>query len=242
MVEQITFIIMFVWEQVIALVAVAAWLLLRSRWKIPVVILRYMGDKRRPTLLVTKARRTVWKGVKQLHIKGFKLPYRDFKSENYYPGQKGAQGALLLFEFQRGWLSPAIPKKTWDAMTDEQRGKLEEVFDYLENRATVKFEFNDDMFAHLKLQAIDDVDADYFLQQIERQADQYTGGLRDFLMKHGSSLALVVVAAIILVGYIVYLDKVPSISSQCISAGIDAAQNTFFKYANNTILGGVPLG
>jgi len=173
----------FLWEHFIALVTVAIILIMRNRWKIPVIVLRYTGDKRRPVVIITKARRESG----GLRIKGYKIAVRNYDSENYYPSAKGTLGALILWEFKRGWLTPSIPKKTLMKLSEEQRAQIETALAYLEEKSVVKFEFNEEMYAHLMLESIDDVDAEYFLTQLQRQAMQYTGGLKDFLMKHSTT-------------------------------------------------------
>lgn len=235
--------VLIVYEHLMILIAVAIAFYLNFRWKIPVVVLRYTGDKNRPTVLVTKARKVgvgVMQGIRKLVVKGYKLPVRDFNSKNYYPG-KTANGALILWEFKSGWLTPAIPKKVLMGLSDEEREKFAEAIAFFEKKQHVSFEFKEEMFNQLVLNAIDDVDAEYFLRQQQRQDAQYTGGLKDFLMKHGGSLALVLIATILLVGYIVYLDKVPSVSGQCIDAGVQAARNTWLSEIAKNFTG-VPLG
>lgn len=228
----------FIWEHVAALVVTAIVFYLKFRWKIPVVILRYTGDKRRPTMIVTKARNV---GNGRLLVKGYKLAVRNFKSENYYPSVRGAHGALLVWEFKRGWLTPVIPKKVLMKMSDDDRDAIETALSFLEQKSMVRFDFSEEMYAKLMTNAVDDVDAEFFLRQLERQGQQYVGGLRDFLMKHGGAIAMVIIAAIILTGYIIYLDKVPSISEQCIAGGVEAAKNTYLRNIASNI-SGVPLG
>jgi hypothetical protein len=233
-------VILFIWEHLIALVVTAIVIFLKFRWKIPVVILRYTGDKRRPTMIVTKARNA---GNGRLIVKGYKLPVRNFKSENYYPSAKGAHGALLVWEFKRGWLTPIIPKKVLMKLSEDDRVAIENALNFLQQKSMVKFEFNEELYAKLMVEAIDDVDAEFFLRQLERQGQQYTGGLRDFLMKHGGAIAIVIVSFVILTGYIIYLDKVPSLSGQCIEAGVSAAKSSWLsEAAKNFTSAGVPLG
>lgn len=232
-----------IFEHILALLIIAIVVLLRRRWNIPVVILRFTGDKRRPMLLITKARREGigWKsGLHRLIIKGFTMSMRDFHNNNYYPSVKNSRGALLLWEFKSGWLTPVIPKTMLKHIGEEDKRKLDQALQYFETKSTVKFDFNEDLYKSLMLEAIDDVDTEFFLREQQRQEAQYTGGIKDFLMKHGGAIAIVMVAAIILVGYIVYLDKVPSVAQQCITAGVDAAKSTYLqRFAN---ISGVPLG
>lgn len=231
--------VLIAFEHLALVGGVVIWLLFRSLWRYPVVILRYVGNKQRPTLIVTKARRTLRGGLK---VKGFKHHIKDFDNKDYYPSLKG-HGALLVWEFKPGWLVPTFPKKIRKQLSAEERELLDRAERALRSRGVVNFEFDKEKYERMVLQAIDSVDSEYFLDEMERQASQYTGGWRDFLTKNLPWIAFMTMCAFALIGYIVYLDKAPDIAGQCIDAGVDAARNTYLReLVNTTTQGQVPLG
>lgn len=242
MVSAIEFIL---YEHVAALGVTAIVLLLKFRWKIPVVILKFVGNKNRPTLVLTKARRVGvgWHhAVKRLVVKGYKHHFKDYKAEHYYPSQKG-QGALMLWEYKPGWLTPVIPKKVLRNLSEQDRALIEKYLSTFQEHSVVDFTYDVETYKKLIAESIDDVDSEYMLREQVRQDGQYSGGLKDFITKNGPWMALVMIAVILLVGYVIYLDKVPSVSGQCIQAGVEAAKNTYLRdLAMNASTGGVPLG
>lgn len=234
-----------VYEHLLALAAVALFMILKFRWKIPVVVLRFVGNKNRPTLFLSKARKVGvgWHGaIRRLIVKGYKHHLKDFKAEHYYPSIKGS-GALMLWEFAPGKLTPVIPKKVLRSLSQEEREVIEKYFATFQEHSVVDFRYDPDVYKQLVAEAIDDTDSEYLLREQIRQDSQYTGGFKDFITKNGPWMALVMIAVVALVGYIIYLDKVPSISGQCIDAGVEAARNTYLRdIAGNITTGGVPLG
>lgn len=197
------------------------------RWPIPVVILRFLGDKRRPQVLLTRGRRDMRTNVARLFVKGYKYSIRDFKSEYYYPAQKGKQGSLVLWEFRRGWLTPCVPSTK--ELAPEVLVDVEEKLRELSSKSVVDFEFDPKMYKELCLNAIDDTDNEWFLQQQTRIAQQYQGGWREFMSKYGGHMALLGIGVLVFAGFVVYLDQVPSITGQCIDAGVTAAKETYLS-------------
>lgn len=184
-------------------------------WNIPVTILRFTGDKRRPMVIHRKARKRTFKGVTQLRVKGYKNPIRDFLAENYWPSAKGKYGALVLWELEDGWLTPTIPRKV--KLSTEERRAVEEAITTLKKVGAVEFEYNPEMHHKLKLKIVDDVEAEYLVEQLAREDKQYTGGLFAFLDKYGVHLTFVLLGAFALVGFLVYLDKAPNLGAQCLA-------------------------
>lgn len=242
--EPMSLIMFFVWENLIVLSGVAIWIILKMRWKIPVVVLRYVGNKQRPTVIPTVARKTLVgpKGsVTRLIIKGFKHPFKDYRADHYYPSLKG-RGALILWEFKPGWLVPTIPKKIMAGFSEEEKKQIDSTLYMLRDRGVIDYQYNPDLYRKLMVESIDEVDSEYFLQNLARQDQQYSGTWRDFLTKNGAWISIIIIAALLLIGYIVYLDKVPSVTGQCIQSGVEAARNTYLRNVAGNITAGVPLG
>jgi hypothetical protein len=198
-------------------------------------VLKYQGDKRRPFFKPTKAKKVMVDGVLKLFVRGYNLPVRDFQKKYYYPTQK-KNGALILWEPKDGLLTPVTPKMV--------KGASREDMNELKNRYTVykeqleacgvqgvDFEFDEELYNTLIMNAVDDTDIDFMLQEIARVDSQYTSGWRDFLAKYGSHMVLVIIAICLLTGFIVYLDKGPGFAAQCASMAQEASKNVFERYA-----------
>ena len=215
-------------------------------WNIPVVIMKFTGDKRRPTMAFTRARKQYTLGRNRLWVKGYRLPLRDFKSENYFPALGSKEGGLVLWEFKKGWLTPVKPSLKGLPAEERERvialdKKFQEIREEFQGVRSADFEYNEELYENLVLKAIDDIDVEWFLRQQERIDAQYTGGWREFLQKYGGHLIIGLVAVCMLVGWIVWLKEAPSQSGQCIQAGVEAAKATYLSNLAAQA-GGVPPG
>lgn len=237
----------FVIENILLLLTITVWILLKMSWNIDVAILRFVGDKRRPTLVIKKARKRKVGASVSLFVKGYKNPIKDFKAEYFYPSAKGQFGGLVLFEFKTGWLTPCVPESR--RLNDDLKARIKSFRSELNSTGVVNFEFDEEMYKTLTIRAIDDTDAEWNLRQQQRIEAQYQGGWRDFLYKYAGHIAIVIVALLLLVGFIIYMKEVPSLSGQCIGAGVDAAKATYLQeFAKNAVTGagsgvaGAPAG
>lgn len=108
-----TVLLVVVVEHILVMLGLLIYFWWKSRYKIPVVILRFVGDKRRPMILIRYARRVGSQdGTGKLVIRKYKRQVRDFNAQYYYPAEKSPLGGLVLWEFKRGWLTPAVPEMT----------------------------------------------------------------------------------------------------------------------------------
>lgn len=203
-------------------------------WNIPVVILKFTGDKRRPTIALTKGRKQYTLGRNRLWVRGYRLPLRDFQSENYFPALGSKEGGLVLWEFKKGWLTPVRP--SLKGLSKEEQEKVlaldkqfQELREKFQGVRSVDFEYGEEVYRQLVLKAIDDIDVEWFLRQQERIDAQYTGGWREFLQKYGGHLIIALVAVCLLVGFIVWLKEAPSQANACIQAGVEAAKQTYLS-------------
>lgn len=217
----------FAIENILLLLTMGIWLFLKLSWNIDVAILRFVGDKRRPTLIIKKGRKKKTGASVSLFVKGYKNPIKDFKAEYFYPSSKGQFGGLVLFEFKTGWLTPCVPEAK--KIPDELKARIKEFRSELNAAGVVNFEFDESMYKTLTIKAIDDTDAEWNLRQQQRIDAQYQGGWRDFLYKYAGHIAIVIVALLLLVGFIVYMKEVPSLTGQCMSAGVEAAKSTYLQ-------------
>lgn len=225
---------------VLLLVVIAVTIFMLLQWNIPVVILRYQGDKRRPQITITKGRKTRQQGVNRLYVKGYKMPVADFKAENYYPAKKSKHGGLLLWEPKPGILTPVLPTlrkkelEKLDSQELEKYNKIRELYKELGGRHLVKpieFDFDDTIYYKLLLKAVDDVDIDFLLQQYDRIDNQYTTGWRDFLAKHASHIVIMFVMICLLTGFIVWLKESPELMAKCASAAQEQSTLVFERFS-----------
>lgn len=214
---------------VILCLMVFSWL----SFNIPVTILRYMGSKERPLMIQRKARKRMIRGIPMLQIRGYKDPIRDYLSENYYPAFKTKYGGLILWEFEDGLLTPALPhiKK----MSDEERKKTAEAMKTIGLRDIVGFEFDDKTYHQLRLKTVDDVDVEFNLQQLSRIDAQYSGGWRDFFSKYTGHIVVLIIAVLLLTGLIIWLDKMPEFAAQCYGAASQAVEQGYLERAAEAI-------
>lgn len=208
-------------------------------YNIPVTILRFTGNKERPLLFHRKAKKFFRSGVPMLKVRGYKGVIRDYLSENYYPTPKGKYGALLLWEFEDGLLTPAIPAKVYKNLSKEEQAELEITMKQLQDMGVVKFNFDEQMYHKLMLKVVDDVDVEFNIEQNVRIDGQYTGGFRDFLNKYTGHIVVVIMGFILLTGLIVFLDKMPELAAQCYGAADAAVRSSLLERAAENIK---PLG
>jgi len=208
-------------------------------YNIPVTILRFTGNKERPLMFHRKAKKFFRSGVPMLKVRGYKGVIRDYLSENYYPTPKGKYGALMLWEFEDGMLTPAIPKKVFREMSAEQKGEFEIILKQLQDMGVIKFSFEEQLYHQLMLKVVDDVDVEFNIEQNIRLDGQYTGGFRDFISKYTGHIVVVVIAVLLLTGLIIWLDKMPELAAQCYGAAQGAVQQSILERATDAIK---PLG
>jgi hypothetical protein len=164
-----------------------------------------------------------------LKVNGYTDFFRDFLSENYYPTAKGAHGALLLWEFEDGLLTPVLPQKEYRKLTDEQKAEIEVLMQQVSSFAHVKFSFDEQMHHELKLKAIDDVDIEFLLEQHQRRAIQYAGGWKDFLSKYTGHFVVLIIAVLLLIGLIMWFQNMPDFAAQCYGAAQNAVQQSYLQ-------------
>jgi len=226
--------------------APAFYIIYRIMYNIPIVILRFQGDKRRPMILFTRARKSLLGGVVKLYVRGYRYPVRDFQSQYYYPSKKGKFGALILWEPKPGFLTPSIPtlQKHKKNLPKELHEAHAQLVAYAKQNSVkpVDFRFDEELHKDLLLRAVDDTDIDFMLQEIKRTDSQYMSGWREFMSKYGGHAVVALIAIIGLVGFVIGLDKLPNLVGQCIQAGIEAGneagKNILQRAAEN--VGGTP--
>lgn len=206
----------------------------RLMYNIPVGVMRFTGNKERPTLILTRARKMLRSGVPMLYVQGYKDPIRDFLSQNYYPTPRGKWGGLLVWEFEDGMLTPVIPHKSLKSLDPHKRKLYEIALRTIQEEQIIKFDFDTILHKKLRLHAVDDVDVEFSLQERARVDGQYTGGLRDFLNKYGGHIALAIVVFCILIGFIYGISELPNIMSTC----ADAARTSALEAAKGLVSGG----
>ena len=162
----------------IILVFVFIWI---KTYNIPVTILRFTGNKGRPLLLQTTAKKRFIHGVPRLKVRGYRDDFRDYLSENYYPSPRGKYGGLVLWEFEDKLLTPAIPRKVERKFSKEDRAAVNRMIMKLNSLTGVNFEYDQFLHHELKLKTVDDVDTEFMLQDQARLDSQYAGGWREFL-------------------------------------------------------------
>lgn len=208
-------------------------------WNIPVVVLRFVGNKGRPTLIVTKGKKRFRAGVPRLFVKGYKKPIRDFQADFYYPTTRGKFGGLILWEFEDDYLTPCIPSRVERKLSIEQKRVIAEANRILAGFNVIGFAYNEKTHFDLKVKAIDDVDIEFMIEEIARVAQQYMGGLREFLMKYAGHIVVLIVAICLMVGFIVWLDKSPEFAARCAAT----AQGTILEGIKAAAeAGGIPAG
>lgn len=205
------------------LVAICAFLIF-MRYNIPVTILRYEGGKERPKMIQTKGRKYFRRGVPLLRVRGYNTPVRDYLSKNYYPTTKGKYGGLILWEFEDKLLTPAIPYKK--GRDPEALKILHKATELLRETQAIPFEYDKKLHDQLVLKAVDDVDVEMGLMEDMRIDKQYAGGIWDFLAKYSGHIVIVMVGILLVVGWVIWLDKSPDMMAACAARAFDAAKES----------------
>lgn len=227
MVSPVIIVIVFLFFLIIAIGVFFVWL----SWNIPIVILSYFGDKRRPMIKLSKGRKSYGGGVWRLFVRGYKLSFRDFKREHYYPTGKGKHGALLLWEFKPGHLTPLVPKLKDKKLNTELHDAIQKLVDA--GFLPVDYDHDEKLYQQLLLKAVDDTDMDWMIDESIRTEKQYTVGWRSILAKYANHIVIIMIAALLLAGFIVWLDKAPEMLGQCSSAAVESTRNILDQYAGN---------
>ena len=218
------------------LIITGFFLLYYFSYNIPVTILRFTGNKERPMLVHAKAKKVVNHGVPRLFVKGYKEPFRDYLSENYFPTPRGKWGGLVLWEFEDGLLTPTIPLKVDRKLSKEQREELTKAFQKVSSLGKVDFEFDKLLHEQLKLKAIDDVDVEFMLQDHARIEAQYQGnGFKDFLMKYGSHMTIVIIACLMLAGVTIWFERMPEFANACYGMAKQGLESSLLEQASDKL-------
>lgn len=199
------------------------------QWNIPVTVLRFTGNKGRPTLIHKKAKKRMIKGVPYLWVRGYSDPIRDFVAENYYPSPRSKWGGLVLWEFEDGWLTPVIPKAVKKDAALKKR--VDAALGILRNEGVMNFDYDPLMHKNLQFQIIDDVDSEFVVNERMRQDEQYRGGLMDFLNRHATTMLVLFMGVLLLVGWIIYWKNAPDWMASCAGAAKDAVTDTLLQQA-----------
>lgn len=202
-------------------------------YSIPVAVLRLTGNKERPTLIITKAKKIYAHGIPRLKVRGYKSEFRDYLSENYYPSIRSKWGGLILWEFEDGLLTPVIPRKAERKLSKEQKAHIDVHMKKLSALTGVKFSYDELLHHELKLKAVDDVDTEFLLQDQARIDGQYAGGWKEFLLRYSGHMTIIIISVMMLVGVIVWLDKMPEFAQQCFSQAQAGAKASLFDQASN---------
>lgn len=210
-------------------------LLWMKSYNIPVAVLRYTGGKQRPTLIVTKAKKYVRRGVPRLKVRGYKEEFRDYLSENYYPAVRSKWGGLVLWEFEDNLLTPVVPSKKIRKLGAEQRAALDKALQRLTSLSGIKFDFNKELYHELRLKAVDDVDNEFMLQEDARIDTQYAGGWRDFIAKYSGHMVVIIIAILMVVGLSLWLEKMPEFAAQCYGAAQSSLEQGFLERAGDAL-------
>lgn len=198
-------------------------------YNIPIAILRFTGNKGRPMLVLTKGKKIFKHGVPRLKVRGYKDEFRDYLSENYYPTGRGKWGGLVLWEFEDGLLTPAIPKAVERKLSKEDRAAVNRMLQKLNKLTGVTFSYDDYLHHELKLKAVDDVDTEFMLQDQARIDGQYAGGWRDFLAKYAGHATIIILAILMLVGVVIWFDKMPDFAAQCYGAASRSVEQSIIE-------------
>jgi len=205
-------------------------------WNIPITVLRFMGNKQRPLVLHKKGRKKMMRGVPHLQVRGYKQTIRDFKSDYYWPALKSKYGALILWEFEDGWLTPTVPKKR--KLTTEEEQRYESALAVINEIGGVRFEYDPVIHHELRLKVVDDVDMEFQVEQQARQEGQYTAGFWGFMEKYGTHMLILMIVVCLLVGFIVYLKNAPNLGAQCLSQLEEVAKQGWLERAAGMAPGG----
>lgn len=200
---------------------------------IPITILRYNGSKDRPTMISTKGKKVTKNGITKLKVLGYPNSFRDYLSHNYFPSPKGKHGGLILWEFEDAMLTPSISEKEYKELTKEQKQEYDEVKQKISEmtKKPVPFDFDDELLKELRLKAVDDVDIDWMLEQYSRVDKEYDQGFWGFLNKHGSTIAIIFIAILMLVGLLQWFENMPEFAAQCYGAAERIVEQSMLEQA-----------
>lgn len=194
---------------------------LEKKWNIPIIILRFVGNKGRPNIIIRKARKENERGSVKLFVQGYKMAVKDFRSEHYYPSPGKPYGALILYEIEDGLLTPCIPKK--EAKNPEMRKAIDDAIGFINEQRSVKFEYSDELYNDIKLKAVDDTDIDWMIDEIVRVKTQYKTGLLNFLQNVAPYIMLAIVCIGIIVGMVLFFKEAPNLAKECLDASFSKA-------------------
>lgn len=201
------------------------------KFNIPIAVMRLTGNKQRPTLFLTRAKKVFRNGVPHLIVKGYKDHFRDYLSENYYPTINGKYGGLILWEFEDQLLTPVIPTKVERQWSDAQKREVNSLLQKINSLTGVSFSYDKFLHHELKLKAVDDVDNEFMLQENSRVDGQYAGGWRDFLLKYSGHVTVIIIAMLLLVGVILWMKNMPEFAATCYGAAQNAVQSGLLEQA-----------
>lgn len=208
-----------------------------NSFNVPVIILRYQGDRRRPLLIIKRARISKQNGITFLRVIGYKTPLVVPNGDRFYPTIKSPHGALVAFEPKSGVLDWCIPKKI--KISKEEAKEIDQALKQLHKYKWAEFHISKEEYDKLKLTPVSEVSKHWYLSTIRRQAHQYATGWRDFFARYGGHMLVALVAILMFSGFVVWLNKAPEQAGQCIQAGVEAAKNTYLQEVAQGTVGAV---
>lgn len=223
-------ILMLVGVGIGAVLLTTVFIIIQKSWNIPVVVFKLVGDKRRPTLdLSRKAKIVVEAGTRKLKIRGTPQFWemRNFKAENYYQTTMG-RPALVLYEFAKDCYTPMRPSLWRRVLGKKSDGKQEVSIPVM---VPVDMEFKEEELNELLLRAVDDFDPDFIVRNFSRIDSQYTGGWRAFLKEYGWIIGWLLLFCIVLVGLVLFFQKAPQLAAACAQAAVENSKNFIQKMA-----------
>lgn len=220
-----------------SVVTVGLFIWLAKRWKIPLVIFKLVGDKRRPVLDLSKrAKIIVQNGIRKLKIKGTPMLWelKNFKNEHYYLTTAGVP-ALVLFEFAKDCYTPLAP-----TLFKKDKEATRKAMSNAPCYTPVGFEMDNLELRELMLKAVDDFDPDFIVRNFARINNQYVGGWQAFMREHGWMLGWLLLFFLALIGMVFFFIKAPEMASACANAATSGAQNAMQALAARVT--GAPAG
>lgn len=198
---------------------IADWL--EKKWNIPIIILRFVGNKGRPNVIVSKGHKENSRGATRLYVKGYKMAIKDFRSELYFPSPGRPHGALILYEVDDALLTPCVPTK--EIRDPETRKAIDEAISFINERRHVKFSYDEQLYHEIKLKAVDDTDIDWMTDEIVRVKTQYKTGFLNFLQNVAPFIMLAIVCVAIVVGMVLFFKEAPNLAKECLETAFSRA-------------------
>lgn len=239
----------------VGFMAVVLFFLYMKSWKIDVIILKYMGDKRRPSLDISRKGKIITRvGVSRLKIRGLppEFDMKNFRAEHYWSTVRGRK-ALVLFEFANNLMTPITPQlATFSELSPYERQdylrtapivlsqKQTKTGWFAKKEATlttamspVSFDFDPTLYRELLLKAVDDTDMGFIVRNISRIDTQYMAGWRDFLKTHGWIIGWLLLFILAIIGITLFFQKAPDLARACADAAVQSKNSIIERAANS---------